>query len=154
MSQLRVAVVGGGLAGIAAALSAADAGAQVTLLERRPHLGGLTTSIERDGLSFDNGQHVFLRCCTAYRTFLDRIGASGQVYLQPRLDVPVLGPTGKRSAIRRSALPAPFHLALSLLRYQPLNWKERRRLLGPVMALRRMDPRDPSLDQVTFSEWL
>ncbi len=154
MSDLRVAVAGGGLAGIAAALSAADAGAHVTLIERRPHLGGLTTSIERDGLSFDNGQHVFLRCCTAYRALLDRIGATDQVYLQRRLNVPVLGPNGKRSAIRRNDLPAPFHLALSLLRYQPLSWKERRRLLGPVLALRRMDPRDPSLDQVSFAEWL
>ena len=154
MSQLRVAVVGGGLAGIAAALSAADAGAQVTLLERRPHLGGLTTSIERDGLSFDNGQHVFLRCCTAYRAFLERIGGSDQVYLQKRLNVPVLGPDGKRSAIWRSDLPAPFHLAVSLLRYQPLSWKERLRLLGPVLALRRMDPRDPSLDTISFAKWL
>lgn len=154
MSQLRVVVVGGGLAGIAAALSAADGGAQVTLLERRPHLGGLTTSIEREGLSFDNGQHVFLRCCTAYRAFLERIGASDQVYLQKRLNVPVIGPDGKRSAIRRSDFPAPFHLALSLLRYRPLSWKERLRLLGPVLALGRMNPRDPSLDEVSFAEWL
>jgi squalene-associated FAD-dependent desaturase len=154
VSSLRVAVVGGGLAGIAAALSAADAGAHVTLLERRPHLGGLTTSIERDGLSFDNGQHVFLRCCTAYRAFLKRIGASDQVYLQKRLNVPVIGPDGTRSAIRRTDLFAPFHLGLSLLRYKPLSLKERLRLLGPVWALRRMDPKDPSLDQLSFAEWL
>ena len=71
----RVVVVGGGLAGIATALEAADGGAEVTLLERRAHLGGLTWSFRRDGLWFDNGQHVFLRCCTEYLDLIRRIGA-------------------------------------------------------------------------------
>jgi phytoene dehydrogenase-like protein len=70
----RVTVVGGGLAGIAAALACADAGADVTLLEAKKWLGGATTSFVRDGLTIDTGQHVFLRCCTAYRAFLRRIG--------------------------------------------------------------------------------
>ena len=64
MSRPRVAVIGGGLAGIAAALDCAEAGAQVTLLEVRPRLGGAVYSFERDGLWLDNGQHVFLRCFT------------------------------------------------------------------------------------------
>lgn len=58
-----VAVVGGGLAGIAAALGCADAGLSVTLFEAKPWLGGLTHSFRRGELSVDNGQHVFLRCC-------------------------------------------------------------------------------------------
>ena len=66
----RIAVVGGGLAGMAAALAAADGGARVTLLEARRRLGGATFSFQREGLWVDNGQHVFLRCCTAYRGFL------------------------------------------------------------------------------------
>ena len=65
MTARRVVVVGGGLAGVSAALTLADAGAEVTLLERRQRLGGLTWSFQRNGLSFDNGQHVYLRCCTA-----------------------------------------------------------------------------------------
>jgi squalene-associated FAD-dependent desaturase len=154
VSQVRIGVVGGGLAGIAAALSAADAGANVTLIERRPHLGGLTTSIQRDGLSFDNGQHVFLRCCSAYRALLERIGATGQVYLQPRLNVPVLSPDGSASSISRTNLPAPLHLAKSIASYRFLSLKERLRLIGPVLALRRLDPRDPALDQISFGEWL
>ena len=76
VSGARVGVVGGGLAGMAAALAAADGGAEVVLFERRSVLGGLTASIRHNGLSFDNGQHVFLRCCTAYRGFIDRIGAA------------------------------------------------------------------------------
>ncbi len=60
----RVAVVGGGLAGLAAAIDCADGGAAVTLYEARSRLGGATFSFERNGLWLDNGQHVALRCCT------------------------------------------------------------------------------------------
>src|SRR6185369_13721895 len=66
----RVAVVGGGLAGIAAALDLADHGASVTLFEARSRLGGATYSVRRQEHWIDNGQHVLLRCCTAYRGFL------------------------------------------------------------------------------------
>ncbi len=66
-----VVVVGGGLAGIAAALRLRRRRRQVTLLEARPRLGGPTYSFRRGDLDVDNGQHVFLRCCTAYRALLD-----------------------------------------------------------------------------------
>ena len=81
MSEPRVVVVGGGLAGLAAALSCADGGARVTLVEARPRLGGATFSFQREGLSIDNGQHVFLRCCVAYLRFLDRVGARDRTVL-------------------------------------------------------------------------
>ena len=154
LSAPRVVVVGGGLAGISAALEAADRGARVVLVERRRHLGGLTWSFRRGGLSFDNGQHVFLRCCTAYLGFLDRIGARGQVVLQDRLDIPVLAPGGVRSDLSRRRLPAPFHLAGALARYRHLSVAERARLVRPALALRRLDPDDPFLDTVTFGNWL
>jgi squalene-associated FAD-dependent desaturase len=154
MISTRVGVVGGGLAGIAASLTLADAGVSVTLLERRPRLGGLTSSIERDGLSFDNGQHVFLGCCSAYQAFIERLGATEQVYLQPRLDLPVLTPSGSLGSITRSRLPAPLHLASSLARYQYLSIKERVLLVRAVFALRRLDLSDPSLDTMTFGDWL
>jgi squalene-associated FAD-dependent desaturase len=154
MNPTRVGVVGGGLAGIAAALTLADAGFEVTLIERRHRLGGLTSSIERDGLSFDNGQHVFLGCCTSYRALLTRLGAERQVYLQPRLDVPVLSTNGTRSSITRSRLPAPLHLASSLARYRHLSIWERMRLGRAVIALQRLDRSDPSLDLQTFGDWL
>ncbi|HLG67593.1 MAG TPA: hydroxysqualene dehydroxylase HpnE [Acidimicrobiales bacterium] len=150
----RVVVVGGGLAGIAAALEAADGGAEVVLVERRRHLGGLTWSFRRRGLWLDNGQHVFMRCCTAYLGLLDRIGASDQVVLQDRLDVPVLAPGGRRASIRRTGLPAPLHLAGSLARYRHLPLVDRMRLARPVLALRGLDLADPTLDAVTFGAWL
>jgi hydroxysqualene dehydroxylase len=154
MSRPNVVVVGGGLAGIAAALAAADGGARVTLLERRGKLGGLTWSFRRKDRWFDNGQHVFLRCCTEYRGFLERIGADGMVRLQPRLEVPVLAPGGKRSVIARSGLPAPLHLLGSLARYRHLSLADRARLARPALALRRLDLDDASLDEVTFGSWL
>ncbi len=154
MSGPRVIVVGGGLAGVSAALSLADSGAQVTLLERRLRLGGLTWSFQRNGLSFDNGQHVFLRCCAAYLGFLDRIGARDAVYLQPRLNIPVLSPDGTRAAITRTNLRAPLHLASALARYRHLTFEQRLRLVWPAFALTRLNPDDPWLDTVTFGSWL
>jgi hydroxysqualene dehydroxylase len=150
----RIGVVGGGLAGIAAALTAADAGAQVVLVERRSSLGGLTTSIRRNGLWFDNGQHVFLRCCTEYQALLERIGASGQVVMQPRLDVPVLAPNGARASIRRQRAPSPLHLAATLASYRHLSTAERARVGRAVLPLRRLDPDDPALDEIAFGTWL
>ncbi len=155
-ANARIAVIGGGLAGIAAALRSADAGAQVVLIEKRNHLGGLTWSFDRKGLSFDNGQHVFLRCCTEYRAFLDRIGAADQVHLQPLLDIPVLAPGGRSARISRSALPlpSPLHLGPSLLAYGHLSLRERARLVQAVRALRTLTLEDPALDEETFGAWL
>jgi squalene-associated FAD-dependent desaturase len=152
---MTVAVIGGGLAGIAAALRCADAGRDVTLFEARPRLGGLTHSFRRGDLDVDNGQHVFLRCCTAYRALLDRLAVTDQVALQPRLDVPVLSPGARRPArLRRGRLPAPLHLGGSVLRYAPLSLAERARFARAALALRRVDPDARASDQRTFGDWL
>jgi len=154
MSGPRIVVVGGGLAGIAAALCCVDAGASVTLLERRPRLGGATWSFARRGLWYDNGQHVFLRCCTAYQAFLARIGAEDGVRLQDRLAVPVVAPGGRRAWLRRHRLPAPLHLAPSLAGYRHLPPGWRLRAAAGALALRGVDPDDPGADAVTFADWL
>jgi squalene-associated FAD-dependent desaturase len=151
---MNATVVGGGLAGIAAALELAEGGADVTLLEARPRLGGATFSIEREGVSMDNGQHVFLRCCTAYVAFLERLGVSGQVHLQRRLELPVLEPGGRAAWLSRSSLPAPLHLSGSLARYGFLSRRERLRAVGAALALRDLDLADPALDERTFGDWL
>jgi len=149
----RVGVVGGGLAGITAALRLADAGCDVTLLESRARLGGLTHSFRRDGLWIDNGQHVFLRCCTAYQALLTRIGVRHLVALQPRLDVAVRAP-GVQARLRRDDLPAPLHLARSVLRYPWLTSADRVRFAGAALALKKVDPLAPASDQQTFGDWL
>jgi hydroxysqualene dehydroxylase len=149
-----VVVVGGGLAGLSAALTLVDAGASVTLLESRGRLGGATWSFRRRGLWFDNGQHVFLRCCTAYRAFLERIGAGDAVRLQERLELPVLAPDASVAWLRRNRLPAPLHLAGSLARYRHLPLTDRLRLGRALLPLRRADLADPSLDAETFADFL
>lgn len=150
-----VAVVGGGLAGIAAALACADAGRPVTLFEARPHLGGLTHSFTRGELRVDNGQHVFLRCCTAYRALLDRLGVADRVVLQPRLKIPIRLPGAAQPTwLRRDDLPAPLHLASSLLRYDPLRPLDRARFAMAALALRRVDPKSDRTDRQSFGEWL
>ena len=150
----RVAVVGGGLAGLAAAVAAADGGAQVTLYERAPRLGGATWSFQRNGRWFDNGQHVFMRCCTEYRVFLDRLGVADLVTQQPRLSVPVMRPGCRPARIFRSGAPAPLHLGRSLLRYGPLAVTDRLRAIRTALALRRLDPDDPDTDEMSFGGWL
>ncbi|MEU4085786.1 hydroxysqualene dehydroxylase HpnE [Streptomyces aureus] len=151
-------VIGGGLAGTTAALALADAGLRVTLLESRPRLGGLAFSFQRDELTVDNGQHVFLRCCTAYRWFLDRVDATGLAPLQDRLDVPVLdleAPPGRRlGRIGRTALPVPLHLARSLATYPHLSLAERARVGRAALALKGLDLTDPALDAQNFGDWL
>ncbi|MEV6547331.1 hydroxysqualene dehydroxylase HpnE [Streptomyces sp. NPDC051597] len=154
----RAVVVGGGLAGVTAALELAGAGLAVTLVEGRPRLGGLAFSFRRGELSVDNGQHVYLRCCTAYRWFLDRIGGAHLAPLQRRLDVPVLDvahPRGPRlGRLRRTALPVPLHLAGSLATYPHLSLAERASVGRAALALKGLDPADPALDGVDFATWL
>ncbi|MFD7735506.1 hydroxysqualene dehydroxylase HpnE [Kitasatospora phosalacinea] len=151
-------VVGGGLAGITAALRLADAGVRTTLLEARPRLGGLAFSFKRGELTVDNGQHVYLRCCTAYRGLVERLGATGLVDLQPRLDVPVLSVAadGTRSLgrLRRADLPVPLHLAGSLATYRHLSPADRLRVVRGALALQKLDLADPALDGLSFGEWL
>ncbi|MGW6022442.1 hydroxysqualene dehydroxylase HpnE [Streptomyces sp. NPDC055099] len=148
-------VVGGGLAGITAALSLADAGLRVTLLEGRPRLGGLAFSFKRGELTVDNGQHVYLRCCTAYRWFLDRVDGAALAPLQERLDVPVLDADRNRlGRLRRTALPVPLHLAASLATYPHLSLAERANVGRAALALKGLDPADPKLDGQDFGSWL
>ncbi|MCI2418226.1 hydroxysqualene dehydroxylase HpnE [Saccharopolyspora sp. K220] len=154
MSRGRVAVVGGGLAGVTAALRCAELGFEVTLLEARSRLGGATYSFPRGELVVDTGQHVFLRCYTAYLGLLRRLGVADSISMQRRFQVPVLTPDGRASLLRRWNLPAPAHLTPALLGYRLLTLPERMRVARTALALRRLDPDDPELDQISLGDWL
>jgi len=148
-------VIGGGLAGISAALCLADAGRKVVLLERRGRLGGRAFSFQRGPLTVDNGQHVFLRCCEAYRALLNRLGVQHLVTLQDHLDIPVLRPDGRRARLTRlPGVPAPGHLGAALAGYRLLRPSDRVRAVRGALALRRLDPSDRSLDTRTLGEFL
>jgi uncharacterized protein with NAD-binding domain and iron-sulfur cluster len=159
LSGGRVIVVGGGLAGITAALDCAAVGAEVTLLEVRRRLGGAAYSFHREGLEMDNGQHVFLRGCVAYRGLLARLGSDHLVEVQPRLEIPVLKPGARPYILRRSSLPAPLQLTGALARYPHLTVMQRLRAARAALALMRLGRsrsgrRELELDELTLGGWL
>ena len=139
MTRFDVAVVGAGVAGLAAATALAERGARVLVLEARGNLGGRATAfVDRDtGELVDNGQHVLFGCY--YETFnlLRRIGAEANVRAQPSLEVPFIGPSGERSVLKCPAGPSPLHLLLGVLRWDALPWAERLSVFRLAMPLWR-----------------
>ena len=142
---VTVAVIGGGLAGLAAALDLVDAGCTVTLVEARPTLGGAVQTLpEREGDPSpppDNGQHIALGCFAQYLRLLDRIGESGS-YRRTRLALPVIAEDRSVSAIE-PRLGA-------LLRYGHLPRRDRAMI--PIVTLRCRTAR--ARDGETFGELL
>jgi squalene-associated FAD-dependent desaturase len=129
---MRVAVVGGGLAGLTAALDLIDAGAEVQLFEARPTLGGAVQTLpERDGDPQpppDNGQHIALGCFTEYLRFLHRVGEGGS-YLRKRLALPVIDEHARTSSIDQR----------TLLFYKHLPLRDRLQLPLVLLRLRKAD---------------
>jgi squalene-associated FAD-dependent desaturase len=154
---VKAAVVGGGLAGLAAACRLAEMGHAVTLFERRPWCGGKTYS-HRDpetGESIDNGQHVFMTCTTAYLEFLSLIGSRHLVKRQRRLRVRVYDAHGRLSEIRADGLPPPAHLAVSFLRYGHLRLSQKAGIARALLAATRMREAERlSLHGQSLGEWL
>lgn len=154
---MRVAVLGAGLAGLAAACELVDFGHAVTVFERRPWAGGKTYSFTDGdtGASVDNGQHVFMACTTEYIQFLQRLGTLELTRRQERLRVPVFDQNGRVFTIVARDLPPPFHLARSLLHYRGLSPVERLRAGKALSAARRLSAssRERLADQ-SLGDWL
>ena len=145
----RVGVIGAGLAGLAAAVELKGAGREVTVFERSRLLGGRATSFVVAGHEVDNGQHVFLACCTEFIGFVKRLGMEHVLRLQDRFDVLMLSRGGKASRLRTSVLPPPWHLLTAFLGYRHMGWLAKldvARALARVRETRRFDG--------TFAEWL
>jgi squalene-associated FAD-dependent desaturase len=104
-----VTVVGGGVAGLSAACALADAGFDVTVLERRGYLGGRASSYLHPGTGevIDNCQHVLFGCCTNLIDFYQRVGVSDKIFWDSRMTL--IEPGGRRSTLKPSILPAPLH---------------------------------------------
>ena len=140
---LPFAVVGGGLAGLAAAIECADGGADVTLYEARQRLGGATFSVERKGHWIDNGQHILLRCCVSYASFLHRLGVERLVQMQPRFRLTVLATGSSRRSSAARIFRRRSTSCRRCSRYAPLRMRERAPSLRAAAALRKLDPDDP-----------
>lgn len=120
-------VIGGGLAGLAAAVSLARHGVQVLLLESKKFLGGRVYSIrDRDtGDWIDNGQHALMGCYHQTFGLLRELETLEGVSFQPRIEVPYRGADGMRDVLRGYPLPGPFHLLGGLLSMRSLSWKDK-----------------------------
>ena len=147
----RVAVVGGGLAGLAAGTVLAENGFRVTLFERRPYLGGRASSYQHPGTGevVDNCQHVLLGCCTNLIEFYRHIGVEDKIRWYERMTF--LEPGGRASVIQPTALPAPLHTAPSFLRASCLTLTDKFSIAAGLAALTPMTPRDTG---ESFLQWL
>jgi len=146
-------VIGGGLAGLASAVALAEAGLEVRLLEKRPHLGGRATSYTLpDGSDVDNCQHVTLGCCTNLSDFYRRVGAEGKVRSYSRLYF--ADAQGRRSTISAFPLPAPLHLAPSFLRFGALTIADKRAIARAMLAIARAGGQPPGVEGLSMRDWL
>jgi squalene-associated FAD-dependent desaturase len=136
MSSKSVIVIGGGLAGLSAAVALAEAGYRITLLEKRPFLGGRATSyVLPSGDHVDNCQHVTLGCCTNLADFYERAGAGGKIKFYDRLIFS--SPDGQRGEMHSSWLPAPLHVSPSFATFPLLNWEDKRAIGSLLMSIMR-----------------
>jgi squalene-associated FAD-dependent desaturase len=147
----EVIVIGGGLAGLAAAAALGGAGHRVRLFEARPFLGGRATSYEAGNETIDNCQHVLLRCCVNLLDFYERLGVSGDIRFYD--EYVFIEPGGRRSVMRAGLLPAPAHFTESFLALKFLNFSEKIAVMRGMMAIRREASR-ADLDNITMADWL
>jgi squalene-associated FAD-dependent desaturase len=134
-----VVVVGGGFAGLSAGSVLAEQGKRVLVVDARAQLGGRATAFRdrETGELVDNGQHVLFGCYRATFEFLERIGASDRVRVQPSLAVPYIDRAGRRSVLECPKLPSPIHLVAGVLRWRGIPWRDRVSVLKLAVPLRR-----------------
>ena len=154
MSARDVVIIGGGTAGLAAAVALAGDGAAVTLLERRPFVGGRAYSYPHPALGETiDSQHVVLGCCTNFVDLIQQAGAADSIrwydelcFMEPVADGPA-----RRSWMRAGRLPAPAHQALSFLRAPMLGLRDK---VGIAAGLARFLRGYPANDGESFAAWL
>jgi squalene-associated FAD-dependent desaturase len=148
----RVVIIGGGLAGLAAAETLSARDQHVTLLESRPRLGGRASSFEdkASGALIDNCQHVSLGCCTNFQDFCQRTGMASSFRVERELNF--LGTDGVVNRLTAKPLPAPLHLASA---FNHLSYLERRDRLALARGLKALAKADVTkLNSESFDRWL
>lgn len=145
-----VLVLGGGLAGLSAAVALAPRGYRVTILEARPRLGGRAGSFAdaTTGQLIDACQHVSMGCCTNFAHFVETVGVAE--YLQPQPTLYFMTPDGRVSAFGAVRLPAPLHLARSFVSAHYLTSVEKLRVAWGLARLMR----EPADADPPFLDWL
>jgi squalene-associated FAD-dependent desaturase len=146
----RVVIIGGGLAGLAAATALAPRGLAVTLLESRNRLGGRAGSFQdaASGQLIDTCQHVSMGCCTNLAHFCRSVGVAH--LLQPQPCLYFMTPDRRISRFRADTWPAPLHLLRSFAAAHYLSLTEKLRVAWGLWQLRRGEPHDDP----PFADWL
>ena len=149
--QNNVAIVGGGLAGLAAGCALAEAGLRATVFERRPYVGGRASSYEHPGTGevVDNCQHVLLGCCTNLIDFYERLGVSGKIRWFDELTF--IEPGGRTSSMSPSFLPAPMHNVPTFLGAKMLSASDKIAISRAMAVMSRGLPED---SPESFLAWL
>lgn len=147
--ELKIGIIGGGYAGMAAVSELACRGIPVTVFESAKQLGGRARGVMHNGTQLDNGQHLLLGC---YRETLRLIELVGGNIEQDFLRLPLQLDLHGQFSLRAPHLPAPLHLLVSLLKAQGLTWGERMKAARFMLALRSMNFRLPK--DMTVSELL
>jgi squalene-associated FAD-dependent desaturase len=146
----RVVIIGGGLAGLAAAAALAGRDLDVALLESRTRLGGRAGSFTdaASGQLLDVCQHVSMGCCTNLAHFCRTVGIAH--FLRPQRDLWFLTPDRRLSRFGADSLPAPLHLARSFLRAHYLTLTEKLRIAWGLTCLKH----SPAAADPPFADWL
>ena len=151
-----VIVIGGGIAGIAAATAVASLGHRVTLLEARHALGGRATSFIDPATAeeLDNCQHVLLGCCTNLLDLYSRLNVRHLIDFYS--SVHFLDSAGRRHTLTGNAfLPAPLHLGPSMARFSLLTLNERLAVSRAMTAMLKLSRQGRNqLDGISFGEFL
>ena len=155
--QPDVLIIGGGLAGLSAAVQLTNAGHSIVIIERSPQCGGRTRSF-RDavtGEDVDNGQHIMMGCYHETLRYLECIGSRHLVAVQPPLRVHFCEQGGRAGWLSALPLPPPLHALLALLRFDLLAWSERIAVVRAARALLAANPAtDTRLQSQTVEDWL
>jgi len=152
----EVLIIGGGFAGLAAAVALAKADRRVRLLEQKPHLGGRARSFVDPvtGTVVDNGQHLLMGCYHSTLQFLKEIGTLDRIKLQPNLKIQFLEPPGKLTSLDCPNLPSPWHVLGGVLRSDSFTLKEKLQILRVGRMLRGARGSSDGLARLTVEDWL
>ncbi|MBI3210035.1 MAG: FAD-dependent oxidoreductase [Candidatus Solibacter usitatus] len=151
----RVAILGGGLAGLAAAAALGGDGFDVDLYESRPFLGGRASSYPLPGDSnevIDNCQHILLRCCPNLLDFYRRMGVEDSIHFHKEFFFIETG--GRVSTLNAGILPAPFHFTESFARLKFLGLSDKIAIARALLAIRGERNTRKDLARITMLDWL
>ena len=118
----KVAIIGGGLAGLSAASKLAEGGIDVTLFEAATQLGGRARAVIWKGKCLDNGQHILLGAYQQTLGLMASIGVNENLVL---LRLPLALNMQGAFTLKAKNFPAPLHLLFGLLFAKGLSWQER-----------------------------